>query len=103
MRNKGSTDGPPVWAKHTNGPDQPVERATGVAVANHATAPPYLTEGGDERERVDEIANALQAASVLATRSLEPRTGGQDAVDLEGATDRAVRAMKRLRSTKHTK
>ena len=57
-----------------------------------------------ERQAVDQIANALQAAHLLATRVRQSLGQvAQDAVDLEGATDRAVRAMKRLRSTKHTK
>ena len=54
-----------------------------------------------ERQAIDEIANALQTINLLSTR-LRQNLGesAQDAVNLEGATDRAVRAMKRLQPRK---
>lgn len=56
-----------------------------------------LTMNDDMKETISEIANALQTVDLLSTRlrqNLEEST--QQAVDLEGATFRVVRAMKRL-------
>ena len=50
-----------------------------------------------ERQAIDEIANALQTINLLSTRLRQNLSdSAQQAVDLEGAADRAVRAMKRL-------
>ena len=50
-------------------------------------------------QAVSDLANALQAAAPLATRlRRELGTTAQDAVTLEGAIDRAVRAMKRMQT-----
>jgi hypothetical protein len=56
-----------------------------------------LTMNDEMKETISEIANALQTVDLLSTRlrqNLEEST--QQAVDLEGAAFRAVRAMKRL-------
>jgi hypothetical protein len=46
---------------------------------------------------VDELANALQVAAVLATRlRATVGTATQDAADLESAVEKAVRALKSL-------
>lgn len=53
------------------------------------------------QEALSQLANSLQAINLLATR-LRQKLGesAQDAVDLEGAADRAVRAIKRLQPDK---
>jgi hypothetical protein len=74
---------------------------TGVAVADHATARQterrMLTMNDEEKAAIDEIANSLQVINLLSTY-LRQNLGesAQHAVDLEGATACAVRAMKRL-------
>lgn len=61
-----------------------------------------LRKGGaemndDEKAAVDEIANSLQVINLLSTRLRQDLgESAQNAIDLEGATARAVRAMKRL-------
>lgn len=46
---------------------------------------------------IDEIANAMQVINLLSTRLRQDLSeSAQHAIDLEGATARAVRAMKRL-------
>lgn len=51
----------------------------------------------DVKAAIDEIANSLQVISLLSTRPRqELGESAQHAVDLEGATARAVRATKRL-------
>lgn len=51
----------------------------------------------NEKAAIDEIANALQVINLLSTRLRQDLgESAQQAIDLEGATDRAVRAMKRL-------
>ena len=51
----------------------------------------------NEKAAIDEIANALQVINLLSTRLRQDLgESAQQAVDLEGATARAVRAMKRL-------
>ena len=57
-----------------------------------------------ERQAIDEIANALQTINLLSTR-LRQNLGdsAQQAVDLDGAADRAVRAMKRLQPQRKKK
>lgn len=51
----------------------------------------------NEKHAIDEIANALQTINLLSTR-LRQTLGetAHEAVDLEGAAARAIRAMKRL-------
>lgn len=51
----------------------------------------------EERQSIDDIANALQVAAPLST-TLRRLVGdaAQYTIDLEAAIDRAVRAMKRL-------
>ena len=55
----------------------------------------------NERQTIDEIANALQTINLLSTR-LRQSLGesAQEAVDLEGAAARAVSAIKRLQPKK---
>ena len=55
----------------------------------------------NERQAIDEIANALQTINLLSTR-LRQSLGesAQEAVDLEGAAARAVNAIKRLQPKK---
>ena len=51
----------------------------------------------DVKTAIDEIANSLQVISLLSTRLRQDLgESAQHAIDLEGATARAVRAMKRL-------
>ena len=51
----------------------------------------------DVKTAIDEIANALQVINLLSTRLRQDLgESAQQAVDLEGATARAVRVMKRL-------
>ncbi|HEY5616704.1 MAG TPA: hypothetical protein VIK60_02095 [Vicinamibacterales bacterium] len=51
----------------------------------------------DVKAAIDEIANSLQVISLLSTRLRQDLgESAQNAIDLEGATARAVRAMKRL-------
>jgi hypothetical protein len=74
--------------------------ATGVAVADHATAR-HVEKAAAMNEEVkatiDEIANAMQVINLLSTRLRQDLgESAQRAIDLEGATARAVRAMKRL-------
>ena len=72
----------------------------GVAVANHATARHSRKAAAmneDEKAAIDEIANSLQVINLLSTRLRQDLgESAQQAIDLEGATARAVRAMKRL-------
>jgi hypothetical protein len=86
--------------KHANGPDQPVDSATGVAVADHATARRRRKAADmddDVKAAIDVIANSLQVIDLLSTRLRRDLSeSAQHAVDLEGATARAVRAIKRL-------
>jgi hypothetical protein len=51
----------------------------------------------EEKAAIDQIANSLQVINLLSTR-LRRGLGesAQQAIDLEAAADRAVRAMKRL-------
>lgn len=51
----------------------------------------------DVKAAIDEIANSLQVMNLLSTRLRQDLgESAQHAVDLDGATARAVRAMKRL-------
>jgi hypothetical protein len=71
-----------------------------VAVADHATArhsSKAATMDEDVKTAIDEIANSLQVINLLSTRLRQDLgESAQHAIDLEGATARAVRAMKRL-------
>ena len=56
-----------------------------------------LTIDDDMKETISEIANALQTVDLLSTRLRQNlEESSQQAVDLESAAFRAVRAMKRL-------
>jgi len=73
--------------------------ATGVAVADLATARhrKAAAMNDDVKAAIDEIANAMQVINLLSTRLRQDLgESAQHAIDLEGATARAVRAMKRL-------
>jgi hypothetical protein len=51
----------------------------------------------EEKRAIDEIANALQTINLLSTRLRQDLgESAQHATNLEGAADRAVRAIKRL-------
>jgi hypothetical protein len=51
----------------------------------------------DVKAAIDEIANAMQVINLLSTRLRQDLgESAQHAINLEGATARAVRAMKRL-------
>ncbi len=51
----------------------------------------------DVKAAIDEIANSLQVINLLSTRLRQDLgESAQQAVDLEGATARAVRAIKRI-------
>lgn len=51
----------------------------------------------DVKVAIDEIANAMQVINLLSTRLRQDLgESAQHAIDLEGATAHAVRAMKRL-------
>lgn len=77
-----------------------LESATGVAVADHATARQKgkaAAMNDDVKAVIDEIANSLQVINLLSTRLRQDLgESAQHAIDLEGATAGAVRAMKRL-------
>jgi len=51
----------------------------------------------DIKETIDQLANSLQTVTLLSTR-LRQQLGesSQQAIELEGAADKAVRAIKRL-------
>jgi hypothetical protein len=56
-----------------------------------------MTADENTREVIDICANALAAAALLAVKlRREIGTANDDAVNLEAAVDRAVRAIKRL-------
>lgn len=51
----------------------------------------------DVKAAIDELANSLQVINLMSTRlRQELGASAQQAIDLEGATARAVRAMRRL-------
>lgn len=51
----------------------------------------------DIKETIDQLANSLQTVALLSTRlRRELGASAQEAVDLEAAVDKAVRAIKRL-------
>ena len=51
----------------------------------------------DVKQAIDQIANALQVINLLSTRLRQDLgESAQHAIDLEGATARAVNAMKQL-------
>ena len=51
----------------------------------------------DVKAAIDEIANAMQVINLLSTRLRQDLgESAQQAIDLEGATARAVRALKRM-------
>ena len=58
----------------------------------------------DIKETIDQLANSLQTVTLLSTR-LRQQLGesSQQAVDLEAAADRAVRAIKRLQPPRRKK
>lgn len=50
------------------------------------------------RKAIDELANSLQAVTLLSTRlRRQLAESAQEAVDLEAAADRAMRAISRLK------
>ena len=56
------------------------------------------------KQAIDQIANALQVINLLSTRLRRDLSeSAQHAVDLEGAADRAVRAIKQLQPLRRTK
>jgi len=58
---------------------------------------------GDVKQAIDEVANALQVINLLSTRlRRDLGESTQQAIDLEGATARAVTAMKRLQPNRGT-
>jgi hypothetical protein len=54
--------------------------------------------GDDIKDTIEQLANSLQAITLLSTR-LRRQLGesAQEAVELEAAADKAVRAIKRLK------
>ena len=51
----------------------------------------------DMKETIDQLANSLQTVTLLSTKlRRELGESAQEAVDLEAAADKAVRAIKRL-------
>jgi hypothetical protein len=51
------------------------------------------------KETIDQLANALQTVTLLATRLRRDLTkSAQQAIDLEAGADKAVRAIKRLQT-----
>ena len=51
----------------------------------------------DIKETIDQLANSLQAVTLLSTRlRRDLRESAQQAIELEAAADKAVRAVKRL-------
>jgi hypothetical protein len=57
----------------------------------------------DMKATIDQLANSLQTVALLATK-LRRQLGesAQDAVDLEAAADKAVRAIRRLQPPNET-
>ena len=57
----------------------------------------------DIKETIEQLANSLQAVTLLSTR-LRRQLGesAQEAVELEAAADKAVRAIKRLKPPEET-
>jgi hypothetical protein len=52
----------------------------------------------DIKETIEQLANSLQAVTLLSTRLRRPLgESAQEAVELEAAADKAVRAIKRLK------
>ena len=100
-------DGPPACANTRTTLTSQLNEATGVAVADHATArhaEKAAVMNEDEKTAIDEIANAMQVINLLSTRLRQDLgESAQHAIDLEGATARAVRAMKRLQPDGRTK
>ena len=55
----------------------------------------------DMKETIDQLANSLQTVTLLSTKlRRELGESAQQAVDLEAAADKAVRAIKRLQPHK---
>jgi hypothetical protein len=75
-------------------------QAVGVAVADHATQPAAqkgAAMNDEVKAAIDEIANSLQAIDLLSMRLRQDLgESAQEAINLEGATARAVCAMKQL-------
>jgi regulator of replication initiation timing len=59
--------------------------------------------GDDIKDTIEQLANSLQAITLLSTR-LRRQLGesAQEAVELEAAADKAVRAIKRLKPSDDT-
>lgn len=57
----------------------------------------------DIKETIEQLANSLQTVTLLSTR-LRRQIGesAQEAIELEAAADRAVRAIKRLKPPEET-
>jgi hypothetical protein len=57
----------------------------------------------DLKETIDQLANSLQTIALVSTR-LRRQLGesAQEAIDLEAAADKAVRAIKRLQPPRET-
>ncbi len=86
--------------EHANGPDHPVDRTNRRGCRGSCHSPPHRKAAAiddDVKAAIDEIANAVQVINLLSTRLRQDLgESAQHAIDLEGATARAVRAMKRL-------
>lgn len=55
----------------------------------------------EQRAAIDELANSLQTVTLLATCLRRDLIASmQHAIDLEGATDKAIRAIKQLQPAK---
>jgi ABC-type transporter Mla subunit MlaD len=59
--------------------------------------------GDDIKDTIEQLANSLQTVTLLSTR-LRRQLGesAQEAVELEAAADKAVRAIKRLKPSEDT-
>jgi hypothetical protein len=59
--------------------------------------------GDDIKDTIEQLANSLQTVTLLSTR-LRQQLGesAQEAVELEAAADKAVRAIKRLKPSEDT-
>jgi len=56
-----------------------------------------MTDDMDMKDTIDQLANSLQTVTLLSTRlRRDLGESAQQAIDLEAAADKAVRAFKRL-------
>ena len=72
-------------------------------MSNNRLSVTHQIMGDDIKDTIEQLANSLQAITLLSTR-LRRQLGesAQEAVELEAAADKAVRAIKRLKPSEDT-